>query len=232
MGGGEKQGMTKSQLRIASQGNDDVIICYANYLLTGASINNSLTPELLWTKVPSFKTATLKELLVVQNLMSPINSYFGKKKKVLFHLNRMIARIKFESIPIGHFHDITEKESRVDYINNLNGFLNNATFNSELNFHARYVNKPLHLKMPKDRVYKAVISTSPLPLKGNKIPLIQTLHDIIPVSTHFHSATLSELKCFNNKYKQMLSYSDRVLSVSDYSRQEILNYFPGYENKI
>jgi glycosyltransferase involved in cell wall biosynthesis len=75
-----------------------------------------------------------------------------------------------------------------------------------------------------------VILTSPTNVKFN-VPMIQTLHDVIPITCIFHPP-FDDSKIFYYRVKNMLKYSEKVISVSNFSKEECLKIFPQYEDKI
>lgn len=190
---------------------------YRNYLLTSA---------------PNASSSALKELSVLKNLMDSTVVDFGKKKKVLYYINKYLGKKQYENIPINFYRDIIKEVPRLDYIQNLQGFSNNPYQYLEIDFHSNFFKKPARIDLPVEQNYKAVVTTSPLAIRVPKAPLIQTIHDIIPISTHLHMIPRHGLERILNRTSKMLMYSDLLLSVSEYSRQEVLRFFPGYEDKI
>jgi glycosyltransferase involved in cell wall biosynthesis len=75
-----------------------------------------------------------------------------------------------------------------------------------------------------------VILTSPTNVVFN-VPMIQTLHDVIPLTCIYHPP-FDDSKIFYYRIKNMLEYSEKVISVSNFSKAECLKIFPQYENKI
>lgn len=78
-------------------------------------------------------------------------------------------------------------------------------------------------KIPKNTI---LFSTAPLNFKCPSRTVVQTIHDLIPiefesVSSHRFKATL-----------QQAVNADKILSVSQYTKSRILEYFPKVEEKI
>jgi glycosyltransferase involved in cell wall biosynthesis len=188
----------------------------------------------LMTSAPSGQSMALKELLVIKNLISPDDTYFGRKKIAKYYIEKYIGKghLKFEDIPLLRFNEQGKQEARLDYIQHLKGFVNSPSQYHSFEFHPKYFKNAVKIDLPLVRKYDMVITTSPVPIIVKGTPLIQTLHDTIPVSTHFHPSTPSGLELIYKRLHNMLNYSDCLLSVSEYSRQELLNLFPGYEHKI
>jgi glycosyltransferase involved in cell wall biosynthesis len=75
-----------------------------------------------------------------------------------------------------------------------------------------------------------VILTSPTNVVFN-VPMIQTLHDVIPLTCIYHPP-FDDSKIFYYRVKNMLEYSEKVISVSNFAKEECLKIFPKYEDKI
>ena len=163
---------------------------YHNFLLTGAPISHS---------------SDLKELNVIKNLLDPTPVDFGKKKKIAYYLKKTLGKIRFEEISNNRFLDLLKNETRLDYVQHLQGFLNNSSLYPAFDFHPMYFNSPVKIKLPQELNYRAIISTNPLPIEVKHVPLIQTLHDIIPVSTYFHPCTSNGLERIYKKNKKIIS---------------------------
>ncbi len=190
---------------------------YENYLLTGAQ--TSVSPS-------------LKELSIIKHLIDPIDVDFGRKKKILHYFKKYLLTHQFEEVLLDRFDDWHRKEQRLDYLKYIKGFINRPSQYSEFDFHLEHFHRPVTINYSAQRFYRAAITTCPLSVRMKNIPLIQTLHDIIPVSTPFHPTRPHQLELINQRLAKMLMYSDYIYSVSEYSRQEILSFFPGYERKI
>lgn len=191
---------------------------YENYLLTGA-------PQVSASPL-------LKELSIIKHLIVPTHIDFGRKKKLLHYLKKYLFQSRFEETLLDRFEKVYSEEQRLDYLQYIKGFMNKPSQYAEFDFHLEHFKRPVTIDVASARSYRAVMTTSPSPIKIKNTPLIQTLHDIIPLSTHFHPTTPHQLELIHQRIVKMLTYSDYICSVSAYSRQEIVSFFPGFEHKI
>jgi len=119
---------------------------------------------------------------------------------------------------------------RLRYLKYIRYFANIPNFYFLTSIHNRFfLKEPYYLKLDKNKV-DLLFTTSPMNIKTN-IPLVQTLHDVLPIRTVFHPPE-DNSKIFFYRVKNMLEYSDKVLAVSNFSKEECLKIFPNYENKI
>jgi len=73
-------------------------------------------------------------------------------------------------------------------------------------------------------------STYPLNIKVNNTKRITTIHDLIPLK--LPHTTLDNTKIFFNKIKNALKISDKIVTISEYSRNDILENFDVPEEKV
>ena len=73
-------------------------------------------------------------------------------------------------------------------------------------------------------------ATSPTPLMVRGVPNLYTIHDIIPIRLPY--ATLDDKKFFYNLTKEICAKADHVVTVSEYSRRDIIRLTGIPENRI
>jgi len=162
-------------------------------------------------------------LNIIKQLDSP--NYLNKKKKLLFFIKNLIKKRQ----------DIIEnkfifQDSKLNYLNHVKYFYNIPYFYDLTTVHNRFfLEKPMNLNI-ENKVIDLIITTSPMNIKTD-VPLIQTLHDVLPLNCKFHPP-MDDSKIFYYRIKNMLRYSYKILSVSEYSKQECLKIFPSFEDKI
>jgi len=71
-----------------------------------------------------------------------------------------------------------------------------------------------------------IFTDSPFSIKSNKHKVVQTVHDLIPIQEKrkFHKYFYKRLKA--------CSHANKILCVSEYSKQQYLEYFPDMEGKV
>jgi len=67
-----------------------------------------------------------------------------------------------------------------------------------------------------------IFTTSPLNIKTKKTKLVQTVHDLIPMNVLIHD----ENPDFFYKRLKACANADKILTVSDFTRQQFLEFFP------
>jgi glycosyltransferase involved in cell wall biosynthesis len=73
-------------------------------------------------------------------------------------------------------------------------------------------------------------ATTPLPIRINKSKTITTIHDLIPLKLPY--TTLDDKKFFYNCTKNAIKNSDLILSVSENTKKDILDFFHVNPDKI
>lgn len=94
----------------------------------------------------------------------------------------------------------------------------------------RLTGRPLEIQLPDSADIALAHWSSPLPMVVKGIPNVTTIHDIIPLTHPTLSKT--DLVRYKALLKITLERSDRVVTVSEYSRQAISDYFSIDETKI
>lgn len=127
--------------------------------------------------------------------------------------------------------DIINEES-MRYLDDVDFFLNMPDIYAILATHESLpFNEPYKLNLNSLSERSTIFTTSPLSirLKGKKLKLIQTLHDIIPLKVSFHG---EDTQRFYNRLKAIDSHSDAILAVSEYSKNCFLELFPHASDRI
>jgi len=73
-------------------------------------------------------------------------------------------------------------------------------------------------------------TTYPLNIKVNNAKRLTTIHDLIPLK--LPHTTLDNKRVFFNKIKNALNISDKIITISEHSKKDILEYFDVPEDKI
>lgn len=92
------------------------------------------------------------------------------------------------------------------------------------------VNTPYNIKYDKLTIYHIPHNGIGIPHSKNS-KIIVTLHDIIPYKMP-QTVSSTYLKIFNKQIKQILSMSDAIITVSNYSKNDIVNTFNYPSKKI
>ncbi len=180
-----------------------------NYMLTSAKnhknimIQNYLTlQKLLYPKSDSLNLYTLPSHLLTSILTN--NLLTPKQDNIL--LNGKINHIKF-----------------------IDGFLNKRHIYKIIGLWSKLFNIPYKLKTPSE--INTVITSCPMYIKINKkIKLIQTVPDIIPCKILEHPPE-EDTVVFYKRITSVLKYADVILSISEFTKKELLGLFPKYDEK-
>lgn len=183
-------------------------------------MNNDL---FLLTSAKSNDEECLYNLNILRQLDDPF--YLNNKSKLVYYLKNFFIKQKQNIILNNNdFYD-----NRLNYLNFIKYFYNIPYFYDLTTVHNRFfVKNPMKLKL--NHKINLIITTSPMNIKSNK-KIIQTLHDVIPLTCRYHPP-MDDSKIFFYRIKNMLKYSVKVLSVSNFSKEECLKIFPSFEDKI
>jgi len=197
---------------------------YAKALVRALKENN-LT---LLTSAKKSKIEKIKLLHILRQLDNPLD--VGGKRKLIFYVKYYIKEfINLKSFDIIKNNSDLEFEKKLLYLRNIDYFYNIPYIYSFLGIHNRFfLQKPFNLTIKGN--FDVAVFTSPTNIKLN-IPLVQTLHDVLPLSCIVHPPS-DNAEIFYYRVKNMLKYSDKIISVSNFSKEECLKLFPGYEDKI
>ncbi|MDX2100495.1 MAG: glycosyltransferase family 1 protein [Leptolyngbyaceae cyanobacterium bins.59] len=178
----------------------------------------------LLTSAPDYSIEHLQELAITRHfegspLVKPWIYYTTILKSLIQnHPYRSIDRKWIEP----HSH-------KLNFLQWVDGYLNKENVYKFTHLYCRFLNQvyPLFLKDT-----DLVFTTSPLNLRVHKeVALVQTLHDITPLVRTDHPAD-DPFNLFYRRVRDMLRYSDLVVSVSEFSKQQLLELFPHFSNKI
>ncbi|WP_218081441.1 glycosyltransferase family 4 protein [Anthocerotibacter panamensis] len=118
-------------------------------------------------------------------------------------------------------------EGRLSYLEDVAGFVNQPDFYRLVGVHTRLFDSPYPLEV-KD--FDLIFTPSPLNIRS-ATKVIQTLPDVIPLLRSDHNPD-DVPKVFYRRVKNMLEYAHRIISISNFSRAELLTLFPAYEHKV
>lgn len=181
----------------------------SNYLLTGA---------------PFDAVNYLQELLITRNLDNPASMRHSRLRSRLAKF--LLSHHQYQKIPRGMIEPHT---SKLNFLHYTDGYINRELLYKLIRFYAQYLSLPFHLQIPD---FDIIFCTTPLNIKVRKDTfLVQTLHDIAPLIRAEHPPD-DDAKQFYHRIRAMLKYANAVVSVSDFSKQELLRLFPQYCDKI
>ena len=173
-------------------------------------------------------TSSKKEkerILYILNILRQLNdpNYLSAKKKLIYYIKFFFSQ-NYSVLS----NDNRRFDNRLNYLRFVKYFYNIPYIYDITSVQNRFfLEKPLNINL---KNVDLLITTSPMNIKTN-IFIIQTLHDVIPLNTLYHPPQDSA-KVFFYRIKNMLKYSDKVIAISNYSKEECLKIFPKYHNKI
>jgi glycosyltransferase involved in cell wall biosynthesis len=188
-------------------------IGYQNYLLTSAR---------------SDKADIVQKVNICRQLVSPTNS--ARILLILKYIKGIVSAAKCKHVTLDR--SAIEGLKELTYLSNIHGFSNISSIYNLISLHSQLWDFPYQLKLHNNPKVDVVFCASPMNIcVNNKTKLVQTIHDIIPLSSIFHPPEDSA-SIFYKRVKNMMIHSDIVLSVSDFSKQEIRRLFPEYAHKL
>jgi glycosyltransferase involved in cell wall biosynthesis len=193
----------------------------------GKALVKSLSENELYL-LTSSKFVEEKELMylnILKKLDDPESDLILSKKKLTEYFKFIIKNNK-HLIYKNNKRNLKEK---LQYLNYIDYFYNIPYLYDISGVHNKlFEKKPLDIKVSKEIDY--LLLTSPMNIKSN-IPVIQTLHDVIPLTCIEHPP-MDSLKIFYYRVKNMIKYSEKIISVSNFSKEECIKIFPEAEDKI
>ncbi|MGF2880102.1 glycosyltransferase family 1 protein [Acinetobacter johnsonii] len=127
------------------------------------------------------------------------------------------------SLGLKNFKKIIEKNKLTDF----DFYINKPTFyydtNVDLLFNRIIYEKDISI--PSMGSQDVIFTTAPLTIKSSHHKVIQTVHDIIPLETVSHYS-----KYFKRRISSSI-HANKILCVSEYTRQQYLSYFPDMEER-
>lgn len=174
------------------------------------------------TSCGNISTTQLCELLIVRMLDNPQSP--SRKNLLISYLKRLL----FKSCDVVETTDISfDMKGKLNYLEYVDSYINIQNIYKLMTLNTIVFDRPLSIDVENVQM---IFCTCPCSLKTKtNIKLVQTLHDVIPLRRIDHP---DDPKIFYSRIKNMLNYSDLVVSVSDFSKQECLELFPSYEKKI
>ncbi|OAL77852.1 hypothetical protein AY606_10400 [Acinetobacter sp. SFB] len=150
-------------------------------------------------------------------LKDPNKYFFCKNKKIKVVLNYLLGKFLKKNYSI-----LYNQNNNFDFF--INTELLYYSNNIDLLFPKKiYLND---IKIPCFSSQDIIFTDSPLAFKSTKHKIVQTVHDIIPIE---------EKRKFHKYFYKRLEaccYADKVLCVSEYTKDRYLEYFPYMEDKI
>ena len=115
-----------------------------------------------------------------------------------------------------------------NFFKNFNYFINKPIFyyknNIDLLFFKAFYEK--NFVLPQFSKEDIIFTSSPLAIKSSKHRVVQTVHDLIPLE---HKDQFTR---YFRKRIESCSHANKILCVSEYSKQQYLEYFPDMEGKV
>jgi len=164
-------------------------------------------------------------LNILRQLDDPI--ILSSKKRLLAYIKSKLS-FKYDIVK----NELTNNnvKEKLNYLKYINYYYNIPRLYDITGIHNRFFLKnPLKIDLDKSLI-DLLILTSPTNIKAN-VPTIQTLHDVIPLTEVDHPPADSS-KIFYYRIKNMLEYSEKIFSVSEYSKQMCIKLFPEAVDKI
>lgn len=177
---------------------------------------------------PYMKDDYLQELFILRKVNNPLEFQVDLKRRLYYLLSSKLDYRTGDRTVKFNFSDL--RHDRVSFLRYAEAIYNYPNLYDLLHTHTRLFNGSLALNT-KDMDY--LLTTSPISLRPSKsyTALVQVLHDVIPLVTFYHPGGKWEAISVSNQTKSMIKHSDVILSVSEFSKQEILRIFPGAENE-
>ncbi len=193
----------------------------------GKALIKSLSKNELYLLTSSnfIEEKELMYLNILKKLDDPESDLISSKKKLLKYLKFLMGESK-QFVYKNYKRNLKEK---LYYLNYIDYFYNISYLYDMSGVHNRFfVKKPLDIRI--NRKIEYLILTSPMNIKSN-IPTIQTLHDVLPLTCIEHPPN-DNAKIFYYRIKNMIKYSEKIISVSEFSKKECIKIFPEAEGKI
>ncbi|MBF2056328.1 MAG: glycosyltransferase family 4 protein [Cyanobacterium sp. T60_A2020_053] len=186
---------------------------YNNYLLTSAKKE---------------KIIPLQQLEILRNIDKPINP--SQKKIILHYLYGLLGKYKFKHISQVE-PSYYETISKLNYLVNIDGYINKTSLYKTINLHSILFDFPLTIDTKKADI---LFCSAPSAVRNNYRGglTVQTIHDIIPLVTLYHPPSDKFNSLFYKNITTSLKYADIVLTISEFSRQEVLRIFPKFADKL
>lgn len=176
-------------------------------------------PLHLLTGAGSLPASPLTELALHRHLDHP--SAWSRLQLIRAYLKDRLGFEKAIEVPVNLDFVIGD---RLNYLQHIQALKNQRLFYRKLRLQAKLSDKPFNLDT---RNYPIVLTSSPLNLRvSDESKLIQVIHDLIPLNYLRHP---DEAVTFLRRLKVTAEYSDRILCISESTRQQFLQLFPKAE---
>lgn len=186
---------------------------YTNYLLTSAKQE---------------KIIPLQQLNILRNIDQPVN--LSQKRIILDYCYGWLGKQKFQQISQVES-SYYETISKLNYLVNIDGYINKTSLYKIINLHSILFDFPLAIDTKKADI---LFCSAPSAVKNNYRGglTVQTIHDIIPLVTLYHPPSNKFNTLFYKNIITSLKYADIVLTISEFSRQEVIKIFPKFADKL
>lgn len=180
------------------------------------AIKNNQYPLGLFTQVYNSSNTDTSSLL--HYLKDPKKFFFkenNKYKIMIAYIKNKLSRENFKVIK-------KSNKNGNDFIDNFDFFINREILYYENNIDLLF-NKSIYLKdinLKKFSKNDIIFTDSPLAFRATNHKVVQTVHDTIPIQ--------EKRKYYQYFYKRLEAccYADKVLVISDYTRNCFLDHFP------
>lgn len=176
-----------------------------NYLVTGAQQTGE---------------RSLQQLVIQKHLEDPIRD--SRLKIIKRYCLQQIVKKPFSEIERDPKFGFSDK---LNYLNDVHGFVNKEhIYEYSHSIQPRLTEKPYEFET---KNFNLIFCTSPSNIRVTQnSKLVQTLHDILPLIRSDHP---DRPEFFWGRIRNMLIHSDLILSDSDSSKRDLLNFFPQYQ---
>lgn len=204
------------------------IYLYGKSLIRATKKNGYRTGILTATKGTNNPVSGLTSIF--QSLQDPDEHRLSRKKLLhKYALLRAFGILDADHIP--NTRDILSEEA-LWFLNEVDAFLDVPAIyeliglKNRLNFE-----KPLDISFSEKYGYDTVFTTSPLFIesRSRKQKIIQTIHDLIPVKVAMQR---EDPLAFYRRLEPIERRADKVLAVSNYSRDQFLKIFPSAADRV
>lgn len=168
------------------------------------------------------------EVLLTQIYHSLKGNHGVSRKKILLQYLKFLSGNKNEKFIENQERILTEEEYRflkeIDFFINMPMYYRMATLAQIMPKQLKLFSADFKSLGPNDVLF----TTSPLNIKTQKHKLVQTVHDMIPMNVTIHADNPS---IFYSRLKACAN-ADKLLAVSEFTRQQFLELFPEAHDRI
>lgn len=176
--------------------------------------------------IPHIHTAFLAKEMILQKIFiqdQKSSFQYGKKKEGIY--KKILSSLKTVSLRGRNvYFTLTEEDKKIydARIKFVSSIYNSCNIHTKSDIAFRFLNKfaTINLSSKIDIYHKPY----PVPCHIKKCKNIATIHDIIPLKRPHYVTT--NVKKFYELIKMTIEKSDRIITISEASKQDILEYFP------